>query len=312
MNQQAEASHINIPSGAPLAQETSPLFSLLPAEIRNPIFALTLAPYEDPWDAFIPNYLYLRPDHQRERRSSIALLQTCRRVYIEARCYSWGQSEHLLFLRHDEHGRFHCGRDNHQAVRRLQFFARAAAAPYPTAEFAQLRIFTKAHKHFWSTRMQPLFADPVIRPRRVIISMRMTGSPDNWDFGWPARIDDPTQSDRFWPDSVTDLLVQLETLRYHEAKVLLLAKHVAAAWVFVGKDGTSRLAVQDPQRDIKLTHWLGVSISESPREPQDGCGNAEDFCEYTVATVQFSPTESRKMPDTTPRTYAAVVRGWPT
>ncbi|PYI02346.1 hypothetical protein BO78DRAFT_454335, partial [Aspergillus sclerotiicarbonarius CBS 121057] len=66
-------------------QTTSPLFTHLPPELRNKIYAYTLESAPAP---STPTYrrqaLYYRPGFQRPKRISTALLQTCQQIYVEA------------------------------------------------------------------------------------------------------------------------------------------------------------------------------------------------------------------------------------
>ena len=69
--------HLHTPTAAPL-------FSILPSEICNHTFHLTLLEYDDesfpvPFDS----YGY-RPGHEYRKKHSLDLLATCKRVYLEA------------------------------------------------------------------------------------------------------------------------------------------------------------------------------------------------------------------------------------
>ncbi|KAK0311317.1 hypothetical protein LTR01_003312 [Friedmanniomyces endolithicus] len=60
-------------------QTSSPLFSVLPRELRDLIWALATAPYEDPNAKFEKTAYYYRPGHTARLRTEVALLLTCRR-----------------------------------------------------------------------------------------------------------------------------------------------------------------------------------------------------------------------------------------
>ena len=62
-------------------QHQSPLFSVLPPEIRNEIFGLVLL--EQNSTLFSPQDFWYRPDYPSARFIHTALLRTCRLVYIE-------------------------------------------------------------------------------------------------------------------------------------------------------------------------------------------------------------------------------------
>jgi hypothetical protein len=66
-------------------QAQSPLFGLLPGEIRNEIFALALLQYEDDADAYPEDSYWYRPGFTAPRRSYSGLLQTCKLAYTEGR-----------------------------------------------------------------------------------------------------------------------------------------------------------------------------------------------------------------------------------
>ncbi|KAF2428295.1 hypothetical protein EJ08DRAFT_680633 [Tothia fuscella] len=65
-------------------QDQSPLFSTIPAEIRNQIFGLALSE-NDGKDAIPTEKYWYRPDYTHDRYIDTALLRTCRRVYLETR-----------------------------------------------------------------------------------------------------------------------------------------------------------------------------------------------------------------------------------
>jgi hypothetical protein len=65
-------------------QQQSPLFSVLPGEIRNEIFALALVQYEDDAEAYPEDSYWYRPGFAGPRKSSSALLRTCKLAYAEA------------------------------------------------------------------------------------------------------------------------------------------------------------------------------------------------------------------------------------
>lgn len=64
-------------------QGNSPLFNLIPAEVRNQIFDLVLTAYDDKAHPYPQNAYYYRPNFRYAHRIDTALLRTCRRAYIE-------------------------------------------------------------------------------------------------------------------------------------------------------------------------------------------------------------------------------------
>jgi hypothetical protein len=92
-------------------QSQSPLFGLLPGEIRNEIFALALLQYEDGAAAYPEDSYWYRPGFTGPRKSYSGLLRTCKLAYAEGRQVFLEQLEWafwfgrlILLARHIEHG----------------------------------------------------------------------------------------------------------------------------------------------------------------------------------------------------------------
>jgi hypothetical protein len=64
-------------------QSQCPLFSILPGEIRNEIFELALIQFEDDEAAYPKDSYWYRPGFTGPKKSSSALLRTCRLVFLE-------------------------------------------------------------------------------------------------------------------------------------------------------------------------------------------------------------------------------------
>jgi hypothetical protein len=78
-------------------QSASPLFAVLPRELRDLIWAYATAPYEDPNAKFEENAYYYRPGHTARLGTETSLLQTCRRVWLEANTLPMLQAEHSFY-----------------------------------------------------------------------------------------------------------------------------------------------------------------------------------------------------------------------
>lgn len=79
-------------------QSQSPLFNLLPPEIRNNIFSLALLQYEDLAHPYPENSFCCRPGHRARRVVDTNLLLTCRRVWLEANHWPMEQAVHTFWL----------------------------------------------------------------------------------------------------------------------------------------------------------------------------------------------------------------------
>lgn len=78
-------------------QSASPLFSTLPAEIRNHIFYYALLAYPDPARPYSRHSFWYRPGYTHARAIAVALLLTCRRVYLETDLLPVVHNEHIIW-----------------------------------------------------------------------------------------------------------------------------------------------------------------------------------------------------------------------
>lgn len=65
-------------------QTQSPLFSTIPAEIRNRIFSSALTYYDDKTKPYQPQNWFYRPGFHYHSKTSTTLLQTCKLIYLES------------------------------------------------------------------------------------------------------------------------------------------------------------------------------------------------------------------------------------
>lgn len=70
-------------SGDIIPQSASPLFSYIPAEIRDHIFKLALTSFDDKTKPYEKGEYYYRPDFRYAQKIDTALLMTCRRIFKE-------------------------------------------------------------------------------------------------------------------------------------------------------------------------------------------------------------------------------------
>jgi hypothetical protein len=83
----------------PLAdQSDSPLFSVLPGEVRDRIFEYALRSYDDTSNAYSKDESYRRPGYLAPSKADRALLQTCQQVYAEAWFRPWATATHTFWL----------------------------------------------------------------------------------------------------------------------------------------------------------------------------------------------------------------------
>ncbi len=80
------------------AQASSPLFSSIPAEIRQRIYTLTLRSFDDHSKPYNPQHHHYRPGHEYRQKYDLRLLQTCKRIYHEARLLPISLNEITIYL----------------------------------------------------------------------------------------------------------------------------------------------------------------------------------------------------------------------
>ncbi|KAL8947286.1 MAG: hypothetical protein Q9222_006414 [Ikaeria aurantiellina] len=76
-------------------QSDSPLFTILPPELRNHIFQLALTAYEDPTRRYKQSACYFRPGYTCAHKIDTALLATCRLIYSETATIPASINEHV-------------------------------------------------------------------------------------------------------------------------------------------------------------------------------------------------------------------------
>ena len=83
----------------PLAdQSSSPLFGVLPGEVRDRIFQFALCSYDDTSKLYDVGIAHRRPGYLAPTKSDRALLQTCQQVYNEAWFWPWASATHTFWL----------------------------------------------------------------------------------------------------------------------------------------------------------------------------------------------------------------------
>jgi len=119
------------------AQTDSPLFSTIPGEIRQRIYTFTLRAFDDPSKPFNLQHHHYRPGHEYGPKYDLRLLQTCKRIYHEARLLPVSLNEVTIYLyrgplsnlpaysQYDWRARYRIlNEDQRDAVHTVQIFAR--------------------------------------------------------------------------------------------------------------------------------------------------------------------------------------------
>ncbi|KAL6717303.1 hypothetical protein ACLMJK_005218 [Lecanora helva] len=78
-------------------QALSPLFNLIPAEIRQEIFQFALQSCPNPSKPYSRHSFWYRPGFTHAKAITIGLLLTCRRIYLESNHLPLTQNEHVIW-----------------------------------------------------------------------------------------------------------------------------------------------------------------------------------------------------------------------
>ncbi|KAF2457492.1 hypothetical protein BDY21DRAFT_274175, partial [Lineolata rhizophorae] len=200
-------------------QTQSPLFGVIPAEIRNLIYEFTLAQAED-GEHYPPNAYYYRPGYRRRGRVHAQLLLTCRRVYGET---------HGLPMRLATHPFWHSRGPPHAYRLKLLNFLRLT--PKNLRDLEHVQFFTQ----LWWLEQGKLSADylnqPRFQPRRITITIRHSDW-WYWEKDHALKIED-AWVDRFrGPATLRLLTMEFETIERKAGQLDNIVAKQVPKWKF--------------------------------------------------------------------------------
>ncbi|KAI6824741.1 hypothetical protein KC340_g11189 [Hortaea werneckii] len=267
-------------------QLASPLFSKLPRELRDLIWAYSTAPYEDPDGKFNKTAYYYRPGHTARLKSDTALLLTCRRVWLEANAMPMLQAEHSFYF----HRAAPDARDpawmsrltdkNRRDFGHLHMFAQMFAIERLTDTVGQVRQF------FLSEAPKP----NDFQPRMMHVTIRHT----DW---WFWENEEPLRLSCEWVQALLDspdlrntevIKLELETLDYKADQLKPILEQIkqlqsleAETHLIDGKPAKSQFVVD---RDPEVYSWEGpANINDQKFEPYEG----RNILKYHVVTLTW-------------------------
>lgn len=234
-------------------QMQSPLFSVLPPEIRNQIFELAVSEYEDTTRPYDSRADYYRPDQCFPKVINADLLLTCRRVYYETNAIPMRNATHCLWL--DATSRF---QDPHRTPLQFESLTRKQQT-----ELSHVHVFTS----FYCPELKALVSRQQFRPKHLTITV-------SWNFDWGPPGDDVVlmssgtglelADDAKFPDELEDLKIEFEGLERWKSELDELLKRVIR-WRFELRDGTKMVPDEatDVRRWTRQSNWLGVTSPPS-------------------------------------------------
>ncbi|TID20148.1 putative oxidoreductase [Venturia nashicola] len=216
-------------------QSQSPLFKI-PGEIREQIFFYVLSESDGTEAISQHDYCY-RPDYPSHRYIDTALLRTCRQIWVET----------YTLPRRNVSPRIWLGSTDRQSPRR---FAYAEGVNedvlFPVVESDTIRrtiypneslqVFAQMYSLEWGELNEAVQnASVKISPRRITITLRYTDW-WNWEVNSPLRIDDQWAEKFRAPNSVQEIVLELETRNGKRPELDALISRQISKWTFHTKN----------------------------------------------------------------------------
>ena len=263
----------------PHPQDISPLFSILPPEIRNRIFHLTLLEYDDesspvPFDS----YGY-RPGHEYRKKHSLDLLATCKRAYLEAYLIPIAATTHTTW------GTWSTRAPLNRSLLAYHRFQKMNVEQRAAVETVQLyaQQFALEALGWESEIITKDEGTHGVLPRRLIISVRHS----DW---WEWELDTPLCMDELrygisWRESfksfpsLEEFVMELETLERRKAEMDIIAEGVRKWRIDIGN---GRVLKTDGI-PLKTCTWNGSTILGGGLPPPEGATSLP----YYVVTITW-------------------------
>ncbi|OTA99078.1 hypothetical protein M426DRAFT_325480 [Hypoxylon sp. CI-4A] len=278
--------HTQILSVPAARQDESPLFGVLPAEIRSAIFSLALTDYPDPTpdNQYAAETCYTRPHYFAPRKSDVALLQACRMAYAETWFLPFVLQEQTHWLTAQDRAppeyKVHVSQRALQS--RLQQIQEKRGGE--TFDTEGLRVFAQMYV-LEGGKLARLLLTPRLYPRRLTLTIRHA----DW---WNWESDQPLRFEANWIKGVCDVLegsvkefcIELESLERKKDQIDLIAKQMREKWFFKRKDG----AVLFPDvtgGNVEVSRWSGTSTWHGKTWTRDETEPGR--IDYYVLTVPF-------------------------
>ncbi|KAK6535831.1 hypothetical protein TWF281_000081 [Arthrobotrys megalospora] len=249
-----------------LPQSFSPLFAL-PGEIRNLIWAYTLAPDNDQTRPYPVDSYCRRPDYWAEQTSDVTLLRTCKAIYTEAWHFPWTTSELCFFLA----GYEPLGA-GHTRYRQNVFLNAIHDSGRQNMNFKHVRIFAKLSNPEDADRLQEILNTPYSEPRTITITIRHHDF-DGWTTDGDLYISESWVRKCRFPNSVRTIRVEFESLERKKAQIDEIAEQAVERWEFTREDGRKLSAAFQTeggvQGEMEVMRWAGESTLDGVRWVRD-------------------------------------------
>ena len=266
------------------SQVQSPLFSTVPGEIRNLIYHFVLSEYEDSNELYNDDTCYKRPGYFAPRRTDTVLLRTCQRIYCEAWFIPWSSRQHTIYFTANDR------KPERQTTRaELATTLETIHSLYgeEATEMSHVRVIPQLYMLEDGRNLSELFATRHFNPKCFTITIRHTDW-WNWESDQPLRIDSRFVNRCMFPNSVTELRMELESIERRRPQIQDMARQMREKWSFRRRDG-ALLKANEGGKD-EIMRWEGSSTWNGQRWLRDE--TKPETLEYYMQTVCF-----RVLPD---------------
>ena len=285
--------HVQILSIPAASQHDSPLFGMLPGEVRSYIFSLALADYADasPDKQYEAETCYKRPHYFAPRRSDTALLSTCRAAYAECWFLPFVLQEQTHWLTSQDRAPPEYNVYEHEPYA-VQFHSLKSPLQQihdqrganETIEIESLRAFAQMYR-LKEDALALLLQTPHLHPRRVTLTIRHA----DW---WFWEDDEPLRFSGEWiedvsrvlPSSVREFYIELETLERKKKQLDSIAKQMRERWFFKRTDGAA-LYADVTGGNAEVSRWSGTSTWHGRRWVRDETESGR--IDYYVLCIPF-------------------------
>jgi len=260
------------------AQDQSPLFSIIPAEIRDQIFTLALIQCEDQNEVYDDDTCYKRPGYLAHKRIYTDLLRSCKRVYNEAWFLPWTNSEHVFYFASDARKPFITIEPEVVEDLLWDMFDLHGEAP---KEVEHVQIFAQIHRLENSGKFGAVCDMPFFKPRRMTVTIRHTDFA-NWEGKADLTIDGTWIQQATLPESVNEVYIEFENTVERQDQVDFLADQAALLWYFKRKDDAVLVADAKEKIVMRWTRgstWAGKRWRRHESRPNE--------IDYYVRTIKF-------------------------
>jgi hypothetical protein len=264
-------------------QLQSPLFGILPPEIRNDIFSLALMQYEDLTQTYPENDFSYRPGHRARRIVSTELLLTCRRIWLEANHWPMEQAVHSFWFDHYRRPRWtHTGtwNDDIRFMRFMDKFPSSLRIKHIQIS-AQLYWFEGSlfHSHLWKR-----LADKSLYLDTFTVTIRHSDW-WNWESDAPLRFEEGQVRDllrKLGATRTSEFHLELETLEWRMDQLRTIVHDLRSLNIYEPEESDDvQWELIEPSQEIT---WSG---------PTDVGGEEHDIyakrdkLDYRIVTVKW-------------------------